>query len=207
MLTVTSRVAEGQSIAPGHVDPWPVLRAAAKAMGADNLKCVTFSGTGYAGKVGQNVTQDTDWPRGEPLANYSRTINYDARSSVEQFTRKPGMNPRSWKYGTGWLGGTPLQQKERQTFVVHRKLRMAPGWRGHQSDSGASQRGAMATGYLAEPTWLHQSGYGAWSEPDRDLAVGDGRKRPRWRHDSRNREGDYCFGDGAWEIQGERDDQ
>ena len=24
-------------------------------MGADNLRCVTFSGTGYAGKVGQNV--------------------------------------------------------------------------------------------------------------------------------------------------------
>jgi glyoxylase-like metal-dependent hydrolase (beta-lactamase superfamily II) len=115
---VTVRFAESQNVTPGHVDPWPVLRAAAHAMGADNLKCVTISGTGYAGKVGQNVTQDTDWPRGEPLANYSRTINYDARSSIEQFTRKPGMNPRSWKYGTGWLGGTPLQQKERQTFVV-----------------------------------------------------------------------------------------
>ena len=51
-------------------------------MGVDELKCVTFSGTGYAGKVGQNVTQDTDWPDGEPLANYTRTINYGARSSV-----------------------------------------------------------------------------------------------------------------------------
>ena len=37
-LTVTGRLAEGQNLAPGHVDPWPVLRAAAKAMGADNLK-------------------------------------------------------------------------------------------------------------------------------------------------------------------------
>ncbi|MDE0167589.1 MAG: hypothetical protein OXL36_21010 [Bryobacterales bacterium] len=52
-------------------------------MRVDELKCVTFSGTGYAGKVGQNVTQDTDWPDGEPLANYTRTINYEARSSVK----------------------------------------------------------------------------------------------------------------------------
>ena len=109
---------EPRHVEPGHVDPWPVLRAAAAAMGTDNLKCITFSGTGYAGKVGQNITQDTDWPDGEPLANYTRTINYEARSSVERFDRNPGMNPRSWKYGTGWLGGTPLQQNERQTFVV-----------------------------------------------------------------------------------------
>ena len=87
-------------------------------MGVDKLNCVTISGSGYAGKVGQNVTQNTDWPRGEPLAHYTRTINYAAKSSVEQFDRKPGMNPRSWKYGTGWLGGTPLQQRERQTFAV-----------------------------------------------------------------------------------------
>src|SRR5512134_2474425 len=100
VLSVMNRLAVGQNVPPGHVDPWPVLRAAAKAIGADNLKCVTFSGTGYAGKVGQNVTQDTDWPRGESLENYFRTIDYDTRSSVERFTRKPGMNPRSWKYGT-----------------------------------------------------------------------------------------------------------
>ena len=38
---------------PGYVDPEPVLQAAAKAIGVDNLKCVTISGTGYAGMVGQ----------------------------------------------------------------------------------------------------------------------------------------------------------
>ena len=118
LLTLLRRSATTQALAPGHVDPQPVLQAAAQAMGVDNLRCITFSGTGYAGKVGQNVTQDTDWPRGEPLLNYTRTIDYDAKSSVEQFDRKPGMNPRSWKYGTGWLGGTPIQEEERQTFVV-----------------------------------------------------------------------------------------
>ena len=118
LLLLASGAAAAQQPASGRVDPWPVLRAAAEAMGVDKLKCVTISGGGYAGKVGQNVTQDTDWPRGEPLANYTRTIDYAAKSSVEQFDRKPGMNPRSWKYGTGWLGGTPLQQNEHQLFAV-----------------------------------------------------------------------------------------
>lgn len=108
----------GQSFPPGYVDPQPVLQAASDAIGAERLNCITFSGSGYSGMVGQNFTQDTDWPRGEPLSNYTRTIDFGARSSVEQFERKPGVNPRAWKYGVGWLGGTPLQQHLRQTFVV-----------------------------------------------------------------------------------------
>ena len=114
-----SLASAGAQVPPGHLDPEPVLRAAAEAIGAEELRCVTFSGSGYAGKVGQNITQDTDWPRGEPLLNYTRTIDYEARSSIEQFDRTPGKNPRSWKYGTGWLGGTPLQKHTRQTFAVH----------------------------------------------------------------------------------------
>jgi len=115
---LVSLPARAQQLAPGHVDPWPVLRASAQVMGVDDLKCVTFSGTGYSGMTGQNITQDTDWPDGEALAHYTRTINYEARSSVETFERRPGVNPRSWKYGTGWMGGTPLQQNARQTFAV-----------------------------------------------------------------------------------------
>jgi glyoxylase-like metal-dependent hydrolase (beta-lactamase superfamily II) len=113
--------AAAQPLPPGYVDPAPVLQAAARAIGADKLRCITISGAGYSGMVGQNFTQDTDWPRGEPLANYTRTIDFEAAYSVEQFDRKPGMNPRSWKYGVGWLGGTPLQQHSRQTFVVSGK--------------------------------------------------------------------------------------
>ena len=108
----------GQQLATGYVDPMTVIRTVSETMGVDKVRCLTFSGVGYAGKVGQNVLQSTDWPLGGPLENYTRTINYDARSSVETFTRPSGLNPRSWKYGTGWLGGTPLQQHERQTFVV-----------------------------------------------------------------------------------------
>ena len=112
--------------APGYVDPAPILEAAAKAIGTDKLKCVTLSGTGYAGMVGQQRESawNVDWPRGEALANYRRTMNWDARTSKEEFDRKPGLNPASWKYGAGWKGGTPLQQHSRQTFAVNGRL----GW-------------------------------------------------------------------------------
>src|SRR6266403_3518412 len=79
--------------APGYVDPEPVLRAAEQAIGVANLKCVTFSGTAYAGAVGQQKEsgKNIDWPRIEALANYTRTINWEAKTMVEEFDRKPGM--------------------------------------------------------------------------------------------------------------------
>jgi glyoxylase-like metal-dependent hydrolase (beta-lactamase superfamily II) len=107
--------------APGYVDPEPILRSAEQAIGVANLKCVTFSGTGYAGAVGQQKESgvNIDWPRLDALANYSRTMNWDAKAMVEEFDRKPGMNPASWKHGAGWKGGTPLQQNAHQKFVVN----------------------------------------------------------------------------------------
>ena len=110
--------APGQTPAPGHIDPFPVLDRTAEAMGVDQLGCISFSGTGYAGMVGQNIEQSSDWPLGEPLDDYSRTIDFERRTSVERFRRRPVLNPASWKYGSGWLGGTPLQQREQQTFAV-----------------------------------------------------------------------------------------
>lgn len=138
----------------GYVDPAPILRAVNETMGVDKLRCVTFSGVGYAGKVGQNVLQSTDWPLGEPLANYSRTINYEARTSVERFTRAPGLNPRSWKHGTGWLGGTPLQEQERQTFAVNG----AYGW--HIDGEGNEAIPAPQDAELWQlDIWLNPAGF------------------------------------------------
>lgn len=110
-----------QRARPGYVDPEPVLKAAAAAIGVDVLRCVTMAGTGYAGIVGQQrlAEKNVDWPRGEPLANYRRTMNWEARTMKEEFNRKPGLNPASWKWGAGWLGGTPLQREPHQTFVVN----------------------------------------------------------------------------------------
>lgn len=66
----------------GYVDPAPVLRAVNEAMGVDKLRCITFSGAGYSGRVGQNTLQSTDWPLGKPLSDYSRTINFEAKTCL-----------------------------------------------------------------------------------------------------------------------------
>jgi glyoxylase-like metal-dependent hydrolase (beta-lactamase superfamily II) len=109
-----------QQYPPGFVNPAPILAAAANEIGEAGLQCVTFSGTGYAGAVGQAFESgvNIDWPRIDSLANYRRTINYATRTIVEEFDRKPGLNPASWKYGLGWQDGTPIQKNVRQTFVV-----------------------------------------------------------------------------------------
>jgi glyoxylase-like metal-dependent hydrolase (beta-lactamase superfamily II) len=112
--------APAQEFPPGYLDPEPILQAAEAAIGSNRLSCVTISGSGYSGKVGQQRLNDknVDWPRGE-LNNYTRTMNWDAATMKETFARPPGENPASWKYGLGWLGGTPTQQHARQTFMVN----------------------------------------------------------------------------------------
>ena len=47
--TVTTQ----QPLPPGYLDPKPILDAARSAIGTDNLRCVTISGTAYNGAVGQ----------------------------------------------------------------------------------------------------------------------------------------------------------
>jgi glyoxylase-like metal-dependent hydrolase (beta-lactamase superfamily II) len=104
----------------GFVDPAPVLAAASKEINEASLRCVTFSGVGYSGPVGQTFENapNIDWQRSE-MANYTRTINWDTGTSKETFDRKPGLNPASWKYGLGWVGGTPTQRDVRQTHIVN----------------------------------------------------------------------------------------
>ena len=60
-----------------------------------------------------------DWPRIDSMANYTRTINWEAGTSVETFDREPGLNPASWKYGLGWEGGDVVQGATRQTHIVN----------------------------------------------------------------------------------------
>jgi glyoxylase-like metal-dependent hydrolase (beta-lactamase superfamily II) len=109
-----------QQFPPGYVDPMPLLAAASREIGEADLKCVTFSGSGYAGAVGQTFENavNVDWPRIDSLANYTRSINWETGTSRETFDRKPGLSPASWKYGLGWQGGTPTQKSTRQTHIV-----------------------------------------------------------------------------------------
>ena len=110
-----------QKFPPGFVDPAPILAAAALEIGEAHLKCITYSGTGYGGAVGQTFENavNVDWPRIDTLANYTRTINWETGTSKETFDRQPGLNPASWKYGLGWQGGTPTQRATRQTHIVN----------------------------------------------------------------------------------------
>ncbi len=93
-------------------DARAVLQAADRAMGASNLKSIQFSGTGWLGAVGQSYAPDLDWPRTD-LTSYTRTIDYDARSSKEEFVRILGNNPPR---GGGRL---PVQgEKQRRVQMV-----------------------------------------------------------------------------------------
>jgi glyoxylase-like metal-dependent hydrolase (beta-lactamase superfamily II) len=88
-----------------------VLQAAARNLGADNLRCITYTGRGYVGLVGQTFDIRNDWPRVE-LANYSRTINYDARTSREERTLRQG------NYAAQGGGNMPLQGEQQQIQLV-----------------------------------------------------------------------------------------
>ena len=110
-----------QEFPPGYVDPLPLLSAASREIGEATLKCITFSGTGYSGAVGQTFENavNVDWPRIDALANYTRTIDWERGTGRETFDRKPGLSPAAWKYGLGWEDGTPTQTFARQTHSVN----------------------------------------------------------------------------------------
>ena len=62
--TLMGEAAAAQNLPPGYVDPGPILRAAAEAIGVANLRCVAISGSAYAGMVGQqrlNGSTATKW--------------------------------------------------------------------------------------------------------------------------------------------------
>ena len=120
LLPVWMHTLAAQDFPPGYVDPAPLLAAAAEEIGESHLRCITFSGDGYSGAVGQTFENavNVDWPRIGGLNNYTRSIDWETGTSVETFDREPGISPASWKYGLGWQGGTPTQREVRQTHIV-----------------------------------------------------------------------------------------
>ena len=78
LFAVTGGAVATQQLPPGYVDPKPLLDAAIKEIGNDKLNCVTISGTGYDGAVGQQkeAGKNIDWPRIDALNNYTRTMNW-----------------------------------------------------------------------------------------------------------------------------------
>ena len=75
-----------------EVDARAALQASMKAMGGENLKTVEFSGAGFTSLIGQQFAVEGGWPTIE-IADYTRAIDYDARWSREDYTRRQGSYP------------------------------------------------------------------------------------------------------------------
>jgi hypothetical protein len=87
------------------------LQAAASAMGTASVKTIQYSGTGWNAAVGQSFGPAEDWPQFE-VTRYTRAIDYDAKFSREELTRRQGNNPPRGG------GGTPLQGEQQQAAIV-----------------------------------------------------------------------------------------
>ncbi|MBI3050519.1 MAG: MBL fold metallo-hydrolase [Acidobacteria bacterium] len=92
-----------------------VLQAAAQAMGTNTLRCVTYTGAGYVGLVGQNYDIRDDWARVE-LASFTRTINFEQRAAREERVIRQGSYPARGG------GGIPIQGEQRQIQLVSDKF-------------------------------------------------------------------------------------
>lgn len=92
-------------------DARTIVQEAARTMGADRLRSIQVSGRGWIGVTGQNYTPADDWPRLD-MPRYTRTIDYEARSSREERVITQGNNPARGG------GGMPIQGEQRQVWMV-----------------------------------------------------------------------------------------
>ena len=75
-----------------EVEPRGALLASLKAMGGENLKTIEISAAGSSSLIGQQYSVEGNWPQFE-VASYTRAIDFDARWSREDYTRRQGNFP------------------------------------------------------------------------------------------------------------------
>src|SRR5262245_54272171 len=68
------------------------IAAASKAMGADNLRTIEYSGNGYDFALGQAYNPSSPWPR-FVNPSYKRAIDFQVPSSRVDRVRIQGENP------------------------------------------------------------------------------------------------------------------
>src|SRR5436190_17206198 len=86
------------------------LTAAARALGADALRSLQFTGSGATFTVGQNFTPNHPWPR-VTLKAFAASIDFDRVSMQLDLVREMGTTmPRG--------GGVPFTGELRQTQVI-----------------------------------------------------------------------------------------
>jgi len=101
----------GLSVAPAlaqEVDARAALLASLKAMGGENLKTIEIAAAGSSSLIGQQYSIEGNWPQFE-VANYTRAIDFDAKWSREDYTRRQGNFPT--------FGRVPMAE-QRITAVV-----------------------------------------------------------------------------------------
>ena len=91
-----------------EVDARAALLGSLKAMGGENLKTIEISAAGSSSLIGQQYSVDGNWPQFE-VANYTRAIDFDAKWSREDYTRRQGNFPT--------FGRVPMAE-QRVTAIV-----------------------------------------------------------------------------------------
>ena len=107
MLVVLLGLSCGTTFAQ-EVDARAALLASAKAMGAENLKTIEIAAAGSTSLIGQQYSIEGNWPQIQ-IADYTRAIDFDAKWSREDYTRRQGNFPT--------FGRVPLAD-QRVTAVV-----------------------------------------------------------------------------------------
>ena len=90
-------------------DSKAALAAVAKALGADGVTSLEYSGSGHVWAVGQSGTPGTPWPKFG--ATVTRAVNYDTGALREQLTRTQVDPPRGG-------GNQPVRGQLRSTFFL-----------------------------------------------------------------------------------------
>ena len=141
----------------GFLDPEPILQAAEHAIGAQNINCVEIEGTAIGAAVGQAYLNgyEVDWPPGKTMNNYKRFMNWSHGAMLETFEREPGFNPASWKYGSGWRSGTPLQKHKKQEFGVVEDI----GWSRDGEKAEAQQAYSEDADVWQLDLWMNPHGF------------------------------------------------
>src|ERR1700730_3282023 len=73
-------------------DAKTVIASATKALGADNLKTIEFSGSGFDYVIGQAANPNLPWPKFNDKS-YNRVVDLNTPASRMQRIRTQGENP------------------------------------------------------------------------------------------------------------------
>jgi hypothetical protein len=119
LVVVGLLVVAGGSAVAQDPDARTLLQTSLKTMGGDNMRSIQYSAsTGYLAAVGQNYSPAHDWPA-NTLTSYTRTIDYEGRSSKEDLILKQGTGQGGpTGGGNAPLITTPFEGEQRRISIV-----------------------------------------------------------------------------------------